>query len=141
MSKRVGVSGAIGFLVCAIAFGNIYAQSNMPTAPQIRTIALKSGETTELGNVSWVVNCKPISLGAPAVEVLEGPPELTLTIRPGMVVPRAQGCANEVPGGTVVAAAKDVHEKKTARLVFRVKVKTKDGDRQSAQTYSVELFP
>jgi outer membrane immunogenic protein len=29
----------------------------------------------------------------------------------------------------------------TARLVFRVKYKTKDGDRQNAQVYSVELFP
>jgi hypothetical protein len=43
--------------------------------------------------------------------------------------------------GTVIAAAKDVQVKKSARLVFRVKYKTKDGDRQNGQVYSVELFP
>jgi hypothetical protein len=142
MSKRVGVSGAIGFLVSAMIFGNASAQQGaLPTVPQVRTIALKSGESIELSTFYYVMNCKSIATAPPEVEILEGPPELTLTLRPGMVVPRNQGCTNQVSGGTMVAAAKDVQEKKTARLVFRVKYKTKDGDRQNAQIYSVELFP
>jgi hypothetical protein len=145
MSKRLGVSGAIGFLVSAMLSGNASAQQgaqpSIPTVPQVRTIALKSGESTELTTVYSVMNCKSTSTAPPEVEVLEGPPELTLTIRPGMVVPRNQGCTNQVSGGTVIAAAKDVQGKKTARLVYRVKYKTKDGDRQNAQIYSVELFP
>jgi hypothetical protein len=64
-----------------------------------------------------------------------------LTIRPGRVVPRNQGCTNEISGGTLVVEAKEIPEKKSARLVYRVKFKTKDGDRQAAQTYFVELFP
>jgi hypothetical protein len=127
--------------------GNACAQQpgartgNIPTAPQVRTIAMKSGETVELGSAYWATNCKSIAIGEPQAEILEGPPELTLTVRPGMVVPRAQGCINQIPGGTLVAEAKEIPEKKSARLVIRVKFKTKDGDRQAAQTYFVELFP
>jgi hypothetical protein len=142
MIKRVGVSGAIGLLVSAMVSGDAGAQQGaLPTAPQVRTIALKSGESTELTPVYSVMNCKSMSIAPPEVEVLEGPPELTVTIRPGMVVPRNQGCTNQVSGGTVIAAAKDVQAKKSARLVYRVKYKTKDGDRQNAQIFSVELFP
>jgi ribosomal protein L21 len=133
--------GAIVFFVSAMVFGNASAQPNLPTTPQIRRIALKSGETAELGNVFFVVNCKSIMIGSPVVEILEGPPELTVTIRPGMVVPRALGCTNEVSGGALIVAATEVDKAKTARLVFRVKYKTRDGDRQVANTYAVELFP
>jgi hypothetical protein len=80
-------------------------------------------------------------IGEPQVEIMEGPPELTLTVRPGMVTPRAQGCINQIPGGTLVAEAQEIPEKKSARLIYRVKFKTKDGDRQAATTYFVELFP
>jgi hypothetical protein len=142
MNRRVAVSGAIGFLVSAVISGNASAQQGaQSTVPQVRTIALKSGESTELTAVYSVMNCKSTAIAPPEVEVLEGPPELTLTIKPGMVVPRNQGCTNRVSGGTVIAAAKDVQEKKTAKLVYRVKYKTKDGDRQSAQVFSIELFP
>lgn len=142
MSKRAGASRAIGFVVSAIVFGTASAQQGAaPIAQPVRTIALKSGESSELTSVYSVMNCKSISIAPPEVEVLEGPPELTLTIRPGMVVARNQGCTNQVSGGTVIATAKDVQEKKTARLVYRVKYKTKDGNRQSAQVYSIELFP
>ncbi len=140
MCKRTSVFGAIGFFVSAMVFGNACAQP-IPTTPQIRRIALKSGETTELGTVYWTSNCRSTMIGTPEVEILDGPPELTLTIRPGMVVPRANGCTNQVSGGTLIAAAKDVQATKTARLVYRVKYRTRDGDRQSANTYSVELFP
>lgn len=141
MSKRASLLAAIGFFVSAMIFDNACAQPNIPTAPQIRRIALKNGETTELGHVYWTTNCRSIMVGTPEVEILEGPPELTLTIKPGMVVNRAAGCTNQVPGGTLVATAKDVQGTKTARLVYRVKYKTRDGDRQVANTYNVELFP
>ncbi len=62
-------------------------------------IALKSGESVELGQVYWVARCRSIMVGTPAVEVLEGPEEVTLAIKEGMVLPRRLNCANEVPGG------------------------------------------
>jgi hypothetical protein len=46
-----------------------------------------------------------------------------------------------VPGGKVVATAKDVKEPKEAKLTYRVKYKTKDGDRQTSKVYTISLFP
>jgi hypothetical protein len=46
-----------------------------------------------------------------------------------------------VPGGKVVATAKDVKEPKEAKLTYRVKYKTKDGDRQTSNVYTISLFP
>jgi len=112
------------------------------TAVQGQTrIALKSGESVELHLVYFIVNCASIMVGTPEVEVLEGPQELTLEIKKGNVVPRAQNCAKPVPGGTVVATAKEVTERKDAKLVYRVKYKTKQGDRQRGETYNFSLFP
>ena len=79
MCKRTSAFGAIGFFVSAMVFGNACAQP-IPTTPQIRRIALKNGETTELGTVYWTSNCRSTMIGTPEVEILDGPPELTLTI-------------------------------------------------------------
>jgi hypothetical protein len=112
------------------------------TGVQAQTrIALKSGESAELGLVYFIANCASIVVGTPEVEVLEGPQELTLEIKKGNVIPRAQNCAKPVPGGTIVVTAKEVTERKDAKLVYRVKYKTKDGDRQRGGTYTVSLFP
>jgi len=104
-------------------------------------IALKSGESTELGLVYWVSKCASIMVGNPEIEVLEGPQELTLTIKPGMILPRAQNCAKPVRGGTIIVTAKDIDEPKQATLTYRVKYKTKEGDRQRSVVYNVSLFP
>lgn len=112
-----------------------HAQQNVPR------VALKSGESTDLGLAYFIINCKSMVVGDPEVEALDTPAEVTLTIRKEMVLPRAQNCANKVPGGTVVLTAKDVKERKEVRLTYRVKYKTKDGDRQRSVIYDVSLFP
>ena len=104
-------------------------------------ISLKSGETVELRNVSFTRNCRSILKENPVIEVLEGPEELTLTIKPAMVVLRSDNCSNPVQGGIVVATAKDVKAPKESRLTYRVKYKTLEGDRQVARFYLVSLFP
>jgi hypothetical protein len=104
-------------------------------------IALKSGESTELGLLYWITNCASIMVGNPEVEVLEGPAELTLSVKPGMVLPRAQNCAKPVRGGTLIVTAKEIDEPKQATLIYRIKYKTKEGDRQRSGTYNVSLFP
>ncbi len=104
-------------------------------------ISLKSGETVELRNVFFTRNCRSILKETPVIEVLEGPEELTLTIKAAMVVPRSDNCSNPVAGGTVVATAKDVKAPKEAKLTYRVKYKTLEGDRQIARVYLVSLFP
>jgi hypothetical protein len=104
-------------------------------------IVLKSGESAELRNFYWAVNCQSIMVGAPALEVLEGAPELTVTVKEGMVPVLADRCAKPVAGGTLVATAKDIQESKEARLTIRLKFKTKQGDRQISSVYNVSLFP
>jgi ribosomal protein L21 len=106
-----------------------------------RNIALKNGESAELQQVYWVTNCRSVMVGTPVIEILEGPEEVTLALKEGMVLPRRQNCANKVPGGTVVVTAKDVTEPKQGKLTYRVKYKTKDGERQSGHIFNVSLFP
>jgi len=108
---------------------------------QTQRIALKSGEIVELQIVYWITNCRSTMIGIPAVEVLEGPPEVTLAIKEEMVLPRRFNCANRVPGGTLVATAKDVKEPTETKLTYRLKYKTKDGDRQTSTVYNISLFP
>jgi hypothetical protein len=112
-----------------------------PAQEELPRISLKSGETVEVRNVFFIRNCRSILKETPVIEVLEGPEELTLTIKPGMVVPRSDNCSNPVAGGTVVATAKDVKAPKEAKLTYRVKYKTLEGDRQIARVYLVSLFP
>jgi hypothetical protein len=80
-------------------------------------------------------------LGLPEIEVLEGPRELTFSIREELVLPRRQGCAGKVPGGMLLLMAKGVTEKTEAKLTYRVKYSTKDGPRQTSSAYIVSLFP
>lgn len=110
-------------------------------AQQTPRIVLKSGESAELLNVFNIVNCRSVAIGSPEVEVLDGPPEISLTIKEQPIVPRAYNCANPVPGGKVVATAKDVDAPKEAKLTFRVKYKGRNGERQWGYVYNVSLFP
>ena len=75
------------------------------------------------------------------IEVLEGPAEVKLSIKEGDIIPRNFNCAKPVPGGTLIATAKDIAESKAAKLTYRLKYKTKDGERQTARSYDVSLFP
>ena len=104
-------------------------------------VAIKNGESIELHPVYYVSQCHSIMIGLPEIEVLEGPPELRLSIREEPVLPRRQGCAVKVPGGTLLLMAKGVTEKTEAKLTYRVKYTTKDGQRQTSSAYIVSLFP
>ena len=127
---------------CLVSFclGSAVLFSAIGAQAQTR-IALKSGESAELQLVYGVVNCASTMVGNPEVEILEGPEELTLEIKKGNVIPRAQNCAKPVPGGTLVVTAKEVTERKDATLTYRIKYKTKQGDRQQGGAYRVSLFP
>jgi len=111
------------------------AQQNSPH------IALKGGESAELMNLFFIINCRSVMIGSPEVEILEGPAEVSLSVKEEPILPRAQNCANTVPGGKLLVAAKDVDEPKEGKLTFRVKYKAKSGDRQFSYTYIVSLFP
>jgi hypothetical protein len=108
---------------------------------RVERVALKAGESIDLMPVYWVANCKSIMLGIPEIEVLEGPPQVTLSIKEETVLPRRQGCVNRVPGGVLVATAKDIKESLDSKITFRLKYKTRDGERPRAYVYRLSLFP
>jgi len=107
-----------------------------------RHIALKSGESTELRKFYFVDgHCRSLMIGTPVLDVLEGPEEVTVTLKEDPVVPSKSKCTNRVPGGAVIATAKEVKAKKEAKLTIRLKFKTRIGERQSSSSYAVSLFP
>jgi hypothetical protein len=139
--KRMRIWMNVGLAILGFGIAVFAGTAGADAQQQPQRIVLKSGETVELGNVLFVANCKSIMIGTPVIEVLEGPEEVTLAIKEGKVVPRGGNCANPVAGGTVMATAKDVKEKKEARLTYRVMYKTKDGDRPRGYVYLLSLFP
>jgi hypothetical protein len=105
-------------------------------------VALKNGESIELADIFYIANCRSIMIGLPEIEILEGSDELSLAIKEAQVVPRRFDCTNKVPGGKLILTAKDsVTEKKEVNLIYRLKYKTKEGDRQTSGTRIVTLFP
>jgi hypothetical protein len=125
-------------LVGAIWPGAVCAQT-IAGAP---SLALKSGETIELTDLSWVTsNCSSILKATPTVEILEGPPGVAVSIKDAMVVPRWQNCAKRVPGGKLMITADKLEDDGRAALTVRITFKTKDGDRKLAQSYNLSLFP
>jgi hypothetical protein len=130
----------VGAAICGSGCEASAQTKPLPT-PEPSRIALKDGETFELGAAFYVVDCKSTAIGQPQVEILEGPPGVTLAIREGMVAARSSGCANKVPGGTLTATAKGIKEATVSRLIYRIKYKTQDGDRQKAGFYFIALVP
>jgi hypothetical protein len=132
------IIGGISVAVCCLigCAASVEAQTFVPT------ISLKGGESTDLMNVYWTVNCRSMLKGTPEVEIIEGPPQISAMIREAMVIPRGSNCAKPVPGGTLVlTAARDIDDASNTRLTLRVKYKGKDGNRQSSLVYDVALFP
>jgi hypothetical protein len=132
---------ALASLLIAGCLGGASAGAQTIHIPVV-DIALKSGETTELGNV-WMITmeCRSILTATPEVEVMEGPPGVTVEIKQAMVVPRAYSCANPVAGGKLMISAANIEEYSYSRMVFRVTYKTRSGDRQRSQHVNVALFP
>jgi hypothetical protein len=117
------------------------AQAHAQTIWGSASIALKSGESVEVGNVYYAINCRSLLKSAPEVEVLEGPPGVTASIKEGMVLPRASNCAKRVPGGTLVLTAKDIEDPSYTPLTLRFIFRTKDGERKLSQVFNLSLVP
>jgi hypothetical protein len=126
-----------GLAIVCLGLAAFAAGAHAEKAP--RHIALKSGESTNLRNFYFAQQCRSIMIGTPTLDVLEAPPEITVTLKEGAKLPSK--CTVPVPGGTVVATAKDVKAPKEAKLTIRLTFKTKIGERQSSNSYIVSLFP
>jgi len=92
-----------------IVAGALHAGHAGGQEPAPRSFSIKSGESVDLGTTYWIRfnDCLSLLTAFAGVDVLEGPPEVTLSIREQEVYPRQQSCQNnKVPGGVVVATAK-----------------------------------
>jgi len=126
-------------LLLLLVGGGAQAQSIEFT---VKEIALKNGDSTELGDVYFInLNCKSVLKSTPEVEILDGPPGVIAVINEAKVVPRGYSCAKPVSGGKLVITAKDVQEYSYTRMVLRIRYKTLVGDRESSQNINITLFP
>jgi hypothetical protein len=130
----------LGFC-CGLAVCLAGAPAHAQTVAVSASLALKSGESTEVGNVYWVSHCKSILKSTPEVEILDGPPGVSVAIKEAMVLPRQQSCASKVPGGTLVVSAKDIEDPSHTRMTVRILYKTKDGDRKFSHIINLSLIP
>jgi hypothetical protein len=125
--------------IASVGLAAFVAVSGAQAQHAPRRIALKSGESTELRNFYAVQQCRSILIGTPVLDVLEGPKELAVTFKERAKIPAK--CTKPVPGGTVIATAKEIKTPKEARLTIRLKFKTRIGERQTSNSYIVSLLP
>jgi hypothetical protein len=112
------------------------------SAQAAEVIALKSGETAEIANLFWVANCRSLLKGPMTVEILDGPADVTASIREQKIVPHALNCAKPVVGGVLLLTApKEVKQRTQAKLILRVKYPTVDGERQKGHDIDLTLVP
>ena len=134
---RIQISS--GFALACLALASSAGPSGAQGVKALRHVALKSGESAELRNFYFVQHCRSVMIGTPALDVLQGPEEVTVALKEGDKIPSK--CTNRVPGGTVIATAKEVKTTKEAKLTIRLKFNTKVGERQSVSSFLVSLFP
>ena len=125
--------------LCAAVVAGTEAQAQ--TIVGSPTLALKSGETLELGLIYWVSRCRSILTSTPEAEVLEGPSQVAVSVKQEMVLPRYQQCASRVPGGKLMITAKEIEDPSYTSLTVRITFKTKDGERKYSQVYNLHLLP
>jgi hypothetical protein len=138
---RIGVRAVFTIVHFGVAgiLGN--AAAHAQTIRGSATIALKSGESAEVGDLYFVTNCRSILRSTPEVEILDGPPGVSVAVKAAMVIPRTQRCANQVSGGKLVITAGDIEDPSYTPLTVRVTYRTRDGDRKFSQVYNLSLFP
>jgi hypothetical protein len=129
------------WVLFVFGFGSLIGGCILALAAET-TVALKSGETVELGNLWWVASCRSLLTGPMRVEILQGPPEITASIREQNIVPHNLNCAKPVNGGVLLlTAAKDVQTKIQANVVLRVKYPTVDGEKQKSFDLDAIIVP
>jgi hypothetical protein len=115
------------------------AQNMMVRGAQ--TIALKSGESEEVSDLYYVTNCMSLLNSAPQVEVVDGPPGVTASIKEDMVLPRQQKCAAKVKGAKLLVSAAKVEDPSFSQLAVRVTYDTREGIRKQTFYINLSLIP
>lgn len=110
---------------------------------QTGEFALKSGESKELRPIFFVLRtdtCRTLLDKIESFEVLEAPDNLTVSMQEGMVNPPNCG-KTKLNGAVVTASARNVTAPVKGKLVYRARLKTKEGNRLASYSYDVELKP
>jgi hypothetical protein len=126
-------------LSCA-AFALLLLQTATVAKAEI-SLAIKNSETLEVMPLYYHSGCKSLLTKPPSAEILDGPPQLTISVKEKQVLARAQQCAKPISGGILQITAKDVTDVVTSTVVVRIKYQTKDGDRFRSETLRVTMVP
>jgi hypothetical protein len=137
MHRSVGLFLSAMVTLSASSYGQGSAQDKL--------FSIRSGENIPLRNISWVTTatCASLLVSVEGIDVLEGPPGLSLRFEPGKVRGTLEACTgkNDVDGGTIIATATEITEKTEAVLTYRVRLITKSGPTQLTYRNQVLLFP
>jgi hypothetical protein len=129
--------------VLTLALSSICAlNANAQTWQQlVQQIALKSGETAEIGDIYWVIGCKSQLINPPEVTVMDGPPGVSAVLTEAMVTPRFQQCPKPVKGWKLKVTAGEIDDQSNSIMTIRIRYKTRDGQRDRSMNLGLALFP
>jgi hypothetical protein len=131
---------AIAGAITASAFAQQHEQIPAPVLFSIR-----GGETLLLRVFTTLTSeCVGTFQEFNSLDILDGPPEVTLKFEPAKVHVSTVGgkvCSKALNGGNVMITAKDVTEEKEANLTFRIRYKTQNTIATATSRYHLMLFP
>ena len=132
----------------SIAIAALLSVAVLPTvagaqAYQLRqgSYALKSGESVEVSDLYWVINCRSQLTGPPEATILDGPPGVSVNVTEAMVTPRAQNCPRPVKGAKLALKAATIDDQSDSLMTVRIRFPTKDGVREQVLRIGMTLFP
>jgi len=106
------------------------------------TVAMKSNESIDVTKIYWTAgNCRSFLTATPEVEILDGPPQVTASIRATTVLPRHYNCANRIAGGMLVLTSKDIEDPSHTLVTLRITYKTLEGERKKSEVIQLSLIP
>lgn len=138
MMKFRSIAVALLLGLYLISANVVQAQSLLRNAG---SYSLKSGESVEIMDVYFVVNCHSLLTSPPEVTVIDGPPGVAASLTEAMVLPRAQKCPSPVKGAKLKLSADKIEEQSYSDVTLRIRYKTKDGQREQSLTFNLALFP
>jgi hypothetical protein len=136
-------------IVCAIAasaFTTCASAQQQQQIPAPTLCSIRGGETLLLRLfASITTDCVSTFIGFDGIDILDGPPEITLKFEPGKVSVNTVGgkiCKPVAGGSIMITAAKDIDEKKDANLTFRVRYRSKNSNSNTwTYRYHLLIFP
>jgi hypothetical protein len=133
---------AFGIFCLLAGAGFVSSGAGAQTIVQNHDLSLKNGETLSLGD-SYLISrdCKSLLKAPTEVEIMEGPPGVTVNINEAMVTPYGHNCARPVKGAKVTLSAKDIEFYSHTTFVLRFKHITREGDQYFSHRYRLTVYP